>query len=77
MPTFELGKQADMSSLYASNTDPNKATDGIYVPEDGVESLAHSVEEEAPWWRVDLGAVHCIWAIEVLNRGKRQTIVIE
>ena len=49
---------------------PNKATDGIYVPEYEVQSLAHSVEEKTPWWRVDLGVVHCIWAIEVLNRGK-------
>ena len=62
-----------MSSLYGSDTDPNKAIDGIYVPDDGVKSLAHSLLEENPWWRVDLGALHCIWAIEVLNRGKWHT----
>ena len=59
-----------MSSVYDSSMGPNKATDGIYVPEYEVQSLAHSVEEKTPWWRVDLGVVHCIWAIEVLNRGK-------
>ena len=69
LPTFKLGKQAAMSSVYRSSTGPSKATDGIYVPEDGVQSLADSDWEENPWWRVDLGGVHCIWAIEVLNRG--------
>ena len=57
-----------MSSVSNPNNDPNKAVDGIYAIE-SEESLAHSDWEENPWWRVDLGGVHCIWAIEVLNRG--------
>ena len=57
-----------MSSVSNPSNDPNKAVDGIYATESG-DSLAHSDWEENPWWRVDLGGVHCIWAIEVLNRG--------
>ena len=57
-----------MSSVIYPNNDANKAVDGIYATE-SVDSIAQSNSEENPWWRVDLGSVHCVWAIEVLNRG--------
>jgi len=45
-----------------------KAVDGIYeLPEDSL-SMAHSKLETRPWWRVDLGDVHCVWAVNILNR---------
>jgi len=49
--------------------DAAKAVDGIYEPTDGVyASIAHSEVENRPWWRVDLGDVHCVWAVNILNR---------
>ena len=57
-----------MSSVSNPNNDPNKAVDGIYATE-SVDSIAQSNSEENPWWRVDLGGLHCVWAVEVLNRG--------
>jgi len=42
------------------------AVDGIYEALD--DSMAHSNEETRPWWRVDLGDVHCVWAVNILNR---------
>jgi len=46
-----------------------KAVDGIYEPTDGAySSMAHSNEENRPWWRVDLGDVRCVWAVNILNR---------
>jgi len=42
------------------------AVDGIYETSD--DSMAHSKLETRPWWRVDLGDVHCVWAVNILNR---------
>jgi len=45
------------------------AVDGIYEPTNGFSSsLAHGYEENRPWWRVDLADVHCVWAVNILNR---------
>jgi len=51
------------------------AVDGIYEPAKGAHSsMAHSNEENRPWWRVDLGDVHCVWAVNILNRfGSKST----
>jgi len=46
------------------------AVDGIYEPSARYASLAHSRRENRPWWRVDLGDVHCVWAVNILNRYK-------
>jgi len=46
------------------------AVDGVYEPPPGVNSLAHSDLETRPWLRVDLGDVHCVWAVNILNRFK-------
>ena len=48
--------------------------DGIYRPPgntviEEVISLAHTEEEDNPWWMVDLEDVYCIWAVRILNRG--------
>jgi len=46
-----------------------KAVDGIYEPKEWIrDSLAHSNEENRPWWKVDLGDVRCVWAVNILNR---------
>jgi len=45
------------------------AVDGIYEPINGFSSsMAHSNEETRSWWRVDLGDVHCVWAVNILNK---------
>jgi len=42
--------------------------DVIYEPTGSAHSsLAHSNEETRPWWRVDLGDVRCVWAVNILN----------
>lgn len=47
-----------------------RANDGIYHDEaEYLGSMAHTNEEANPWWRVDLGRVHCIYAVRILNRG--------
>jgi len=65
-----IGKPAKLSSLYPKdNFLASKAVDGIYI-EPGVEtSMAHSRPEHRPWWRVDLVDIHCVWAVNILNRA--------
>lgn len=55
-----------MSSVW-DNKDGSFAVDGVHLnPHD---TMAHSKTENNPWLRVDLGSVHCIWAVRILNRG--------
>ena len=49
--------------------------DGIYRPPGDfsayeMASLVHTLEEDNPWWMVDLEGVYCIWAVRILNRGR-------
>ena len=76
-----LGKPAFLSSTYHDFLfglhKASYANDGVYRPQDTVaewSSLAHSHEEDNPWWRVDLLRVHCVWAVNILNRGDRMYI---
>ena len=73
-----LGKPAFLSSTYdSSHVGLHKASyanDGVYRPQGTIgiaelSSIAHSLREDNPWWRVDLLRLHCIWAVNVLNRG--------
>ena len=71
-----IGKAASLSASYADSSgytfEADKAVDGIYVPggEDrDYASVAISANMLNPWWRVDLGQLHCIWAVNILNRG--------
>ena len=73
------GRPASMSSVYtveSINYDLKAAfaNDGIYFPPgnsviDEIVSLAHTLNENNPWWMVDLEHVYCIWAVRILNRG--------
>jgi len=54
------------------NLGAKSAIDGVYEPLDELYSLAHSNKETRPWWRVDLGDVHCVWAVNILNRYKSE-----
>ncbi|KAF6040460.1 hypothetical protein EB796_001242 [Bugula neritina] len=69
-------KVAKMSSLYIHTPrsytfEAASAVDGIYKLGNELSSLAHSKRENRPWWRVDLGNVHCVWAVNILNRYTR------
>ena len=49
-----------------------KAVDGIYVhwgEDRDHASIAMTASMLNPWWRVDLGQLHCIQAVNILNRG--------
>jgi len=66
-----LDKPAKLSSVYVGVKGVYGAeflVDGIYEPSDTQSSMAHSNEETRPWWRVDLGDIHCVWAVNILNR---------
>ena len=73
---YFLGKPATASSKYnepveSHTLDASKLVDGIYVPDesDQFQSMGHTAENDhAPWWRVDLQRVYCIWAVNILNR---------
>ena len=73
---YYLGKPATTSSISPNvkethTLDASKLVDGIYVPEesDKFQSMCHTHwDDHAPWWRVDLQRVHCIWAVNILNR---------
>jgi len=69
-PSFQnlLEKSAKLSSDYADSYGAAMAVDGIYEPTNVEKSLTHSQRETRPWWRVDLGDVHCVWAVNILNR---------
>jgi len=70
---FSIDKLAKMSSVYVRAAGGRallaaSAVDGIYKVKNEYQSLAHSNKEIRPWWRVDLGDVHCVWAVNILNR---------
>ena len=68
---YFLGKPAIASSKYDETLDASKLLDGIYVPDESDErqSMGHTdLNDHAPWWRVNLQRVHCIWAVNILNR---------
>jgi len=68
--TYVTGKPAKISSLHnPSKYDASKAVDGIYTELEVETSIAHSTLEHRPWWRVDLVDIHCVWAVNILNRG--------
>lgn len=43
--------------------------DGVYTPPNEQFNMAHSTLETNPWWRVDLQSIHCIIAVNILNRS--------
>ena len=71
-----LGKPSLLSSTFKSDKfgllEAKYANDGVYRAKGDISelsSLAHSEREDNPWWRVDLLRIHCIWAVNILNRG--------
>jgi len=63
------GKPAKLSSTHKPDKYyASKAVDGIYTEPEDESSMAHSRHERRPWWRVDLVDIHCVWAVNILNR---------
>ena len=56
---------------YNARYGPGKAVDGIYLPGERSEysSLMVNGLHENPWWRVDLLQLHCVTAVNILNRA--------
>lgn len=77
--TLPTGKSAKASSVFPTDESltADKAVDGIYLPPPALNdrlSLAHTdASNSKPWLRVDIGRVHCIWGIRILNRAGKYT----
>ncbi|XP_071785213.1 uncharacterized protein [Asterias amurensis] len=69
-PLSIVGKPTEQSTTYLAQYSSDKAVDGSQdtrLYPNGV--CSHTHEEANPWWRVDLGAEHCIAKVTILNRG--------
>ena len=66
-----------MSRVHVSHITylPSKANDGVYLPPAGDDErnwvASSAVGDVNPWWRVNLEKIHCVWAVNILNRGSR------
>ncbi|XP_038061373.1 uncharacterized protein LOC119732074 [Patiria miniata] len=68
-PLCIFSKPASQSSSHGSGLFPaGNAVDGSLSSD--MAHCSHTVAQTSnPWWRVDLGADHCISKVEILNRG--------
>ena len=72
---LSLDKLASQSNTFTGPSEftheAGKAVDGIYLPNRLHELTSIAVTKSLlnPWWRVDLGEVHCVWAVNILNRA--------
>ncbi|XP_038061375.1 uncharacterized protein LOC119732075 isoform X2 [Patiria miniata] len=60
-----VGKPAEQSSMH--NNGAAAAVDGS--SSSAITHCSYTLEDPAPWWRVDLGEDHCISKVRILNRG--------
>ncbi|XP_063183755.1 uncharacterized protein LOC134512307 [Chroicocephalus ridibundus] len=63
-----LGRPATQSSLLDATSGAANAVDGNRDGNWEHGSCAHTLEEPEPWWRVDLGRRHLVYAVVVKNR---------
>ncbi|XP_075599255.1 uncharacterized protein LOC142600284 isoform X1 [Balearica regulorum gibbericeps] len=64
-----LGRPATQSSVLDASSVAANAVDGNRDSDwERGDSCAHTVEEPEPWWRVDLGRRHVVYAVLVKNR---------
>ncbi|XP_064911339.1 uncharacterized protein LOC135578892 isoform X2 [Columba livia] len=63
-----LGRPATQSSLLDATSGAGNAVDGNQDGNWEHGSCTHTTEEPEPWWRVDLGARHAVYAVTVTNR---------
>ncbi|XP_010567630.1 PREDICTED: alanine aminotransferase 1 [Haliaeetus leucocephalus] len=63
-----LGRPATQSSVLDAGSGAANAVDGNRDSNWEHGSCAHTTEEPEPWWRVDLGRRHAVYAVVVKNR---------
>lgn len=63
-----LGRPATQSSVLDAGSGAANAVDGNRDGNWEHGSCAHTAEEAEPWWRVDLGRRHAVYAVVVKNR---------
>ncbi|XP_072707872.1 uncharacterized protein [Ciconia boyciana] len=63
-----LGRPATQSSVLDAGSSAANAVDGNRDGNWEHGSCAHTMEELEPWWRVDLGRRHAVYAVVVKNR---------
>ncbi|XP_074716759.1 uncharacterized protein LOC141939920 [Strix uralensis] len=63
-----LGRPAAQSSVLDAISSAGNAVDGNRDGDWERGSCAHTTEEPEPWWRVDLGHRHAVYAVVVKNR---------
>ena len=77
MEATQTDKPVLLSSTQRRSASADKAVDGIYVP-DRFEHIhfPESLLETNPWWRVDLQGIHCIIAVNILNRASESKLLL-
>ncbi|KAM6445865.1 LOW QUALITY PROTEIN: ATP-dependent DNA helicase Q4 [Rhynochetos jubatus] len=63
-----LGRPAAQSSVLDAGSGAANAVDGNRDGDWERGSCSHTAEEPEPWWRVDLGRRHAVYAVVVKNR---------
>lgn len=63
-----LGRPASQSSVLDAGSGAANAVDGNRDSNWERGSCAHTTHEPEPWWRVDLGRRHAVYAVVVKNR---------
>ncbi|XP_075000623.1 LOW QUALITY PROTEIN: uncharacterized protein LOC142079776 [Calonectris borealis] len=63
-----LGRPATQSSVLDAGSGAANAVDGNRDGDWERGSCTHTTEEPEPWWRVDLGRRHAVYAVVVKNR---------
>ncbi|XP_069709319.1 uncharacterized protein [Phaenicophaeus curvirostris] len=63
-----LGRPAAQSSLLDAGSGASNAVDGNRDGDWRRGSCSHTLEEPEPWWRVDLGRRHAVYAVVLKNR---------
>ncbi|XP_030324313.1 uncharacterized protein LOC103526233 [Calypte anna] len=67
-PNVALGRAVAQSSTLDAESHAVNAVDGKVDPHWPSGSCSHTEKEEEPWWWVDLGRRHAVYAVTVTNR---------
>ncbi|XP_046544118.1 fucolectin-1-like isoform X2 [Haliotis rubra] len=62
-------KPASQSSVYNVHTTAEKAVDGNYDPLFGKSCACTGIDDQAPWWSVDLGREYHVTSVRITNRN--------
>ncbi len=62
------GKETKQSSTSHGGVS-SRAVDGKSLTDYFAGSCTHTLSENKPWWRVDLGSAHAVMKVIITNRG--------